>query len=307
MLAGQVTDLGPPDEPVALAPASPPTTVLGEHERQRAGWLGHLRSFVGVNAGLAAINLLTGLTADSLYPWFLYVTASWGMGLVIHGLTYRGWVKDHEEELRRARVRVEQVDEDDGEGRALPGGVDGARALPAGDGGWGALVAECDGAVEAAKEALAAAEIDEAERVVLEGTLERSRGTVEAIRRSALAVRAALADVAPNGTAALDGELTAVEARIAASADDRLRGVYEVNRRLLEARRDKVRTLEAEQERMEATVKGFLIAAQNVRLDAARLGAGGVPNLLGSLEESLSRLDDEVELARQVEIELDSI
>ena len=54
-------------------------------------------------------------------------------------------------------------------------------------------------------------------------------------------------------------------------------------------------------------MKGFLIAAQNVRLDAARLGTGQVPSLLGSLRDSLDRLDDEVELARQVESELEGL
>lgn len=158
-----------------------------------------------------------------------------------------------------------------------------------------------------ARGALDTAEMDEAERVILSGKLDRGIEVVEEIRRGALAVGAALVDVAPDGGAALQKELGLIEEKIAATSDDRLKGVYEANRRLLEARQDKVKTLEAEQERMRATVKGFLIATQNVRLDAARLGTGQVPELLGSLSDSLERLNDEVEVARQVESELEKL
>jgi hypothetical protein len=300
------------DEPQTkeLSPDRPPA-LLRRYKKKRSALLGHLRSFIGVNGGLAAINLITGLTADTLYPWFLYVTASWGIGLVIHGLNYRGWLKDHEPELRRARVTVEQIDDDPPElsspttsklaqGKAPP-------ALPPGDRAWDELIEECFGAVDAAREALDGAEMDDAERVILSDKLDRGLEVVEEIRRGAFAVGTALVDVAPDGGAALDKELTQLEEKIEATKDERLKGVYEANRRLLEARQDKVKTLEAEQERMRATVNGFLIATQNVRLDAARLGTGQVPELLGSLSDSLDRLNDEVEVARQVESELEKI
>lgn len=290
-----------------------PSKLLRLYRAKRRGWQGHFRSFIGVNGGLAAINLITGLTADNLYPWVLYVTASWGIGLVIHGLEYRGWVKDHKTLIRNAQMRVEQLEDEsellpEAQAAALPKmGKKKTPALPAGDPDWDALIDECTGAVDVAKEALDATSMDEAERVILVDKLERGLAVVEEIRGGAFAVRAALVDVAPDGGEALDEELRQLEEKIEATADDRLKNVYEANRRLLEARHDKVRTLEAEQERMRATTKGFLIAAQNVRLDAARLGTGQVPELLGSLSESLDRLDDEVELARQVERELETL
>lgn len=296
-----------------LAESDQPRSLLRRYMNKRRAWLGHLRSFIGVNGGLAAINLITGLTAENLYPWFLYVTASWGIGVVIHGLNYRGWVKDHDAYLRRARVTVEQLDDDesaqlpDPSSHGLPKGKKDIPALPSGGDGWGELIEECSAAVDVAKEALSAAGMDEAERVILSDKLDRGLLVVDEIRRGALAVGAALVDVAPDGGAALDEELGLLEEKITATNDDRLKGVYEANRRLLEARQDKVTTLEAEQERMRATVKGFLIATQNVRLDAARLGTGQVPELLGSLSDSLERLNDEVEISRQVESELETL
>jgi hypothetical protein len=235
------------------------------------------------------------------------------MGLIIHGLSYRGWLKDNDSALRRARLRVEQLEDEEAglppsdSAPGLPREKKAPAALPSGTAEWDALVEECSSAVDRAKEALGSAEMDEAERAVLSDKLGNGFHVVEGIRRGALAVRAALLDVAPDGGVAIDEELGQLEGKIAATTDERLRGVYEANRRLLEARKDKVQTLEAEHERMRATVKGFLIAAQNVRLDAARLGTGQVPRLLGSLSDSLDRLNDEVEVARQVETELENL
>lgn len=290
-----------------------PNRFLEQYQRRRRAWLGHLRSFIGVNTGLAAINILTAIASHNSFPWFLFATAGWGMGLIIHGLGYRGWVKDNADTLRRAQFEARQVG---GEADSLESGSsptlpadDSPKALPSADDGWDRLIEDCRAAASSARAALDEAELDAADRVVLEleNTLDRGLGTIETIRQSARAVKAALDEVAPHGIAALDGELVALESKIDATSDERLRRVYEVNRQLLQARRDKVSTLEAEGERMEATVKGFLLTAQNVRLDAAKLGAGGIPDLLGSLQDSLQRLDDEVEVARQVEDELEKL
>ena len=45
------------------------------------GFYWHLAVFTLVNAGLAAINLVT----TPLYPWFLWPLAGWGVGLGLHG------------------------------------------------------------------------------------------------------------------------------------------------------------------------------------------------------------------------------
>ena len=111
----------------------------------------------------------------------------------------------------------------------------------------------------------------------------------------------------PAGLASLEADLEALEKRITEARDERLKGVYEANLRLLEARRDKLQALTAEEERMMATVQGFLLAAQNVRLDAARLGAGHVPGQVAALGDSLERLDQEVEVVHQVEQELEML
>lgn len=288
--------------------------LLGQLRRRRAGWLGHLRSFVAVNAGLAAINLLSSIGAGSIYPWFLYVTASWGVGFVIHGMTYRGWLSDHRRELTRAdevltatpvdalpapSQAAAQDDEQDGLASAptLPGGeVD--------DGGWIARVVACREALRATRDALESASLSPEVRAELAADLSTADQTIARVNDAALTVRRAIAEVAPDGVEALDAELDALEAKIAGTDDERLAALIGANRHMLAARREKLSALLAGEQRLRTTIDGVRIAAENIRLDAARLGADQLPETLTTLGDSLRQLDDEVEIARQVEDEL---
>jgi hypothetical protein len=128
---------------------------------------------------------------------------------------------------------------------------------------------------------------------------------VERLAQGAETIRRALAEIAPQG--GLSAEIDALDARINAASDERLRQVYLANRSLLQARRAKVAALVSERERMFASAEGFLLAAQNVRLDAARIGAGHVPALSATLTETLDRLSSEVNILRQVEAELETL
>ncbi len=318
------TSLAPAEEPqdTQLATAR---RLLRKFRAQRAGWLGHLRSFIGVNLGLAGINVLTAIADASFYPWFLYVTASWGIGLLIHGLNYRGWVRDKERSIEQAEAIVgasryeddlmllPPAAKDQDETPALGASAEEeAPALPAGEGEpetdeWSGLIASCREAVDEANRALDEAELEEEVSAATRDQLAQGLRTVEVVQRGARAIGEAIRAVAPKGSDSLNGELSALRARIDAASDERLKGVYEANLSLLEARRKKLDALMAEEERMRATVDGFLLAAQNVRLDAARLGAGHVPGRLSDLGDSLERLDQEVEVVRQVEAELDTL
>lgn len=303
--------------------------LLRKFRQRRAGWLGHFRSFLGVNLGLAGINVLSGLAAESFFPWFLFVTASWGIGLVIHGMSHRGWLRDAERSIEQAEaiLGASRFDDDllflppapsddDEAPPALVGAEEAPPALPraeveerdaASEEGWGELMTACGEAVVAASQALDRAGVEGEVNDSTREQLDKGLRTIEVVQRGARSIREAIRAVAPEGVESLARELSALEARIAAARDERLKGVYEANRRLLEARRDKLEALTAEEERMRATVQGFLLAAQNVRLDAARLGAGHVPGQVAALGDSLDRLDQEVEVVRQVEAELEML
>ena len=53
---------------------------------EKIGFYRHLYSFVGVNALLFIINLITNIMSHSGEWWFYWVTLFWGIGLFIHFL-----------------------------------------------------------------------------------------------------------------------------------------------------------------------------------------------------------------------------
>ncbi|GMV43013.1 MAG: hypothetical protein AMXMBFR64_47290 [Myxococcales bacterium] len=270
--------------------------LLMKRERKRRRLRSHTHSFVSVILGLAVINVITGLASGAFFPWVLLVAASWGMGLSMHAMGFRSWVQDHERALVAAEAEL---------------GVSPPPQLPplqrgrppvSGDPAWEALLARCRAAVTSAQAALADAGSDR-------DTIERLRSgltDVEHLAAGAEKVRRALAEIAPEG-ASLDGEIARLDGRINAADDERLRGVYLANRTLLQARKAKVTALRAERERMAASAEGFLLAVENVRLDAARIGAGHVPALSAALGDTLDRLSTEVSILRQVEEELETL
>lgn len=55
----------------------------------------HLTIYLVVNAGLAAINLLTSPN----YLWFFWPMIGWGVGLVAHGMATHAWTGDVREQM----------------------------------------------------------------------------------------------------------------------------------------------------------------------------------------------------------------
>jgi hypothetical protein len=77
--------------------------------KQRKEWLEHLGSYVVVNLLLWSIWLFTGAG----FPWPVFVTLAWGIGMGIHTLTYitdasmeRAKEDAIEREIRREKMRL---------------------------------------------------------------------------------------------------------------------------------------------------------------------------------------------------------
>jgi hypothetical protein len=298
-------------------PPAQAEAILKDYQKRRHGWLGHWRSFVATNVGLLGINAMTMIGAESFYPWALYVTASWGIGLISHGLAYRGWLRDHGSSIAQAEGTLGVARHETIPARGLVQQMDGAAptsqappALPdasAAPDEWWDTVERCHEAVDQAIEALLSMPDSTGTGQGVVKKLEASLPTIEHIGASVNAIGEAIREVAPEGKGNLDDQLQGLERKIDSATDERLQQVYAANQRLLVARRDKLQALEAEKERMVATVQGFTLAAQNLRLDATRLGTGELPNLANSLSDSLDRLNEEVDIARQVESELENL
>lgn len=286
--------------------------LIARYRKRRAGWLGHLRSFVAVNGGLAMINLLSAIGSGAMVPWVLYVTASWGIGFLIHGMSYRGWLTDHRDELARAEEllgvslsgglpvgRIEQLDEARGQLELAS-----APTLPEGtldDGGWLAHIVSCREALNNARQSASIAEIPADVGAELEGQLTAAEESLSQVYDAALGIRRAITEIAPEGVVALDREVAQLDERLSTTTDERLATIFAANHRLILARREKLEALLHEEERLKATVDGLRLTAENLRLDAAHLGIGQVAGVGAALDDSLRQLDDEVEIARHIE------
>lgn len=88
---GQLSALPPavPDEAVA---------VLRQHQRSRGAWAQHLTAYLGCNAYLMGINLITSRS----FLWFLIVAGAWGIGLGCH------WMANSAK-LGRLRERLREL------------------------------------------------------------------------------------------------------------------------------------------------------------------------------------------------------
>jgi hypothetical protein len=275
---------------------TPAQRLLKKRDRRRAGWRKHLRTYLVVNGALAVLNLVTGIADGDIYPWAIFPAAVWGIAVALHGLGYRAWSAEKGKAIAAAEEEVAREVE-----LAVDLGAD-ANGSP-GLSTWADLIGRCRVAVTRAAEALDDAGEETETRKELEAGLER----VERLAKGASRIRKALIDVAPGGSRALDEVVADLDGRVTSVEDERLREVYQANRSLVVARKAKIETLEDEERRMRATAEGFLLAAENLRLDAARLTAGEAPELRALIETPLERLAEEVEIVRKVEAELGSL
>ena len=257
----------------------------------------------------------------ALFPWSLIAAAGWGIGLGVHGLNHRAWLADNRVAVDRALTRVDawqttgpalpapdpaaQVDLSPPSPAAAAPPTTPRSSAPGIDPEWKALIARGEDAVRRARAALG--EHAGGDPRGVHARLGGGLSDVEGLAMSATRLRLALDHVGSGGGDELASRIAELDRRVAGADDPRLARVYESNRGLLVARRTKIRTIEAELERVRASAEGFVLAAENLQLDAARLGAGHLGDVGDALFEPLERLGEEVEILRQVEVELEAL
>lgn len=260
--------------------------LLRRWERKQRALRGHAQSFLVVNGFLFLLWLTLAVTVGVWFPWFVFPLLGWGMGMTMHYLKHRSWLADHIDDLRRARERL---------GLAPP---------PPGESSWDRLEARCRAAVASARSALEAAgpHVDASS---IRAQLEDGERQLVELLRGGRAIDETLAGVTPGGVASVDRAIAVVESEHARADEPRTRSALEQKRALLTSRRAKVEALRAEQARIEATAEGFLLAAENARLDALRLGRE--PGQQAELDAALSRLHDELDVLEKVHRELSDL
>lgn len=260
--------------------------MLRRWERKRRALRGHARSFFVVNGFLFLLWLTLAASVGVWFPWFVFPLLGWGMGMTMHALGYRSWERDHLPELQRARERL------------------GLLPPPAGESSWDRLEARCQAAVAEARAALEATP-GTVDAGPLLAQLAEGEARLTELLRNARAVDQTLGGVTPGGVPSVDRAIATVDAEHARATEPRTRSALEQKRALLISRRAKVEALRAEQTRIEATAEGFLLAAENARLDALRFTRDAAERT--ELDAALSRLHEELDVLEKVHRELSDL
>ena len=250
---------------------------------------GHFRAW-GIGSGcLLGVGVLSWILGSG-GSWVFLPIVGWGLVLALHAVTYAGWTQEHKGALAAAAESV---------ARLPTGGI--LLSLPESS-EWRRMWNQSLEAFAAADGALVRIGTRGIEP---RGDLQRGIEHVQFLLEGQARQSAALSSIYPDTPRVDDSQITEVEWKLDRAADDKLREVVQTNLQLLRDQREKVDSLRKDMDRVRETVDGFVIASQNLRLDAVRLAASD--ESLGSVKElrtTLSRLSDEVGIMREVEAEM---
>ncbi len=267
---------------------SPETKLLKKYERRTRALREHTRSFLVVNGFLFLLWLTIAVTTGVWFPWFVFPLLGWGMGYTFHALGHGSWLKDHRLELERARQVLEPSPTE----------------LPPTASPWERLEARCETAAREARASLAnLGRVLDASQ--LEAELSDGLDKLQELVRGAQAIDEALAAVVPDGPGAVDAALGRVDRALVESDDEAAKSGLHQQRALLIERKGRIEALKAEQGRIANTAEGSVLAAENLRRDAVRMGAGGTD--LVPLQSSIQRLRDELDVLERVRDEIEGL
>lgn len=275
-----------------LKALSPELQLLKSADKKRRAWRRHCHAYGVTNLALIALNGLGAVMVGLTAPWSLVPAIGWGVGFMLHGLGYRAWKADHAEALARAEAYT-------GLGTGtLP------LLLPSGLPEKPPLLFQCRVAVKRTEEALLAVGSPATNLEEVQADLRAGLENVERLLIGVERIEETLNELAPGGPEAMKEAIQRLDQRINETKDSKVRAVHHQNRALLLARQAKIRALESDRARMIAHAEGFLLAAENLRLDTVRLGHEVNTQSLSALTEPIRRLSDEVEVLERVEAEL---
>lgn len=249
----------------------------------------HLRIWMGCGVVFFLFNWVYP-GAGIFKLWSFYPVGLWGGIVLLHAVTYVGVIQDEARALVSSGIASSQ-------GGLSPGDVGDA------DGEWQRLQGELDRVFPMADEALV--RLGEAGRVA-RGELEVGLGHVKEIIGGYGRLCVALGMLSEEG----EGDEAIMEAQWAVerTSDGRLRELYAAKLELLRSREVKVELIKGDLERIRVCIEGFLLAAENLQLDAMRFEASQEMALDGSaLMVSIERLAEEVAILREVEADLEGL
>lgn len=282
---------------------SPAARLLAKRAAKRRAWRNHAWAYSLVSVFLLGVNALTWAMAGGGIEqiWWPYAAGGWGIGVGMHWVNYRGWLRDHRKQLAAAEMDYAEEtgllpENDSTDARTDAGPPDPERD---------ALAARVTTAMSAASTELqklgprGAAALAE---------LERARRDMDRLFEGDRRLQAALCALAPRGVPVLDQEIAALDAKIVRAQEPRLRRAYESNHAMMVGLATKARAIAEDRERIRVVIEGFCLAAKGLHGDAARLGASSSSFVdTSALQDPARMLSEEVEILREVEAELERL
>lgn len=248
---------------------TPHEKLLRQRRHRQQGWIGHRNAYFVVNA---ALWLFFALIVHKLQPAMM-TSIFWGIGFTLHYLGYRNWLTSHDAELKAAEAWARAA----GKYHLYPSSetvgalIESGEPVVAPDPERHPLLIKAEGAAEQTRkslEGLGTAEV-EALAVVNEG-LDRVRSLLNQLSAVEKALQEADAKTIPV-------DIARANRGILESQDEDTRSLYRSQLEMLNARADKVKTLEGLKERIVVFAESYLTALTNLRMDAAQLRASDVP------------------------------
>jgi hypothetical protein len=84
--------------------------IAEKRVRQKVALLSHIGAYIIINAFLVVVWLLSGRG----YPWFLWVMAGWGIGLVFNIFAYFSGAKGEAAKEKMVRKEMERMKKEQG-------------------------------------------------------------------------------------------------------------------------------------------------------------------------------------------------
>ena len=240
-----------------------------------------------LGAPIAAAVVGVGWLLDVEIGWIATLLAGWTVGIAAHALSVLFWERANGEALARVRAaNGEQTDTRLIELDVRPASQRWVRL-------WENAVEEFLLADEALKRLGSDGSM---ERSDLHASMQQVKELVQGQARLETALRSWM-------SGELEDRITEARWERDRSEDEKLREMLDSNLKMLEKQKTTVESLRKDMGRLKASVERFIITAQNVHLNATRLGTRGEQGDTG-LSSSLALLEEEVRVMRQVEEEL---
>ena len=244
--------------------------TLRRLHRAESGFAHHLTSFGTVTGFLFMVNMIT-LPG---FPWFVFPSAGWTVGLVSHRLFFRVRRKSLLQRLRRLGV--------------VRGELARVRGAALSAGRFGPLIDEANNIKESLLRQIQGSEpLRTRFGAELEPLLERYLGQINGLNERSRELEALLSTLSVEQ---IDAEIERLRAGREAARSPSVRAEYDRALTQHEHQRESLEELRGQQEILDLRIKGSVLALKRIEMDVARMKGLETSQVMGSLKEKSEEL-----------------